>query len=694
MTMSPYSDEDKTLTYNIARVTAIVTLPKNQCTSDAYYFFLYNDELILLDTAETGSNNTERHGRKLEITFSGTRIWIPGKYFLLMRNSSYQVFRFDITLDDNATFTATEPQQCTLLSMEDLLSSPLFIQDNIWRFLSEYPGTRQFRQKVIERLRLTKMNEYRNHLAELGNVEASNNFIIDSRGYSKMANVLRHFNVVVKMGVHLQWVDCSTLYDPTLNNPYEKLNELFEDKSQDSDPLNSTPTMYVLQNISALLENGGKQILKKLKQQTSNFIVVGTRQETDSLMEQFPSLRSLFPADNHLSIEPFTIKEIILRFTDCVTDHNLYLSPATIDEVCHKLVEAYTQGVVAQWTLEDIDSFVVNSIQPGYCRRLTATMQSGFLDFDDVEVMPQDVDYRPLTERATTCDELFGELNTMIGLADIKNSIKTIANNIRLFTERQQLGLHNGAMTPHHAIFMGNPGTGKTTVARMLGKIYHSMGLLSHGEVICVDRTRIVGRFIGDTEDNMKQILEEARGNVLFVDEAYTLYSNESCNDFGRRAVECLLSVLTQKDPDMLVIFAGYQEQMDRLMSMNPGLLSRFPYKFVFSDYTTEELTQIAHALLKKDDYLLTAEADKLLRDAISEAKGQKSKKFGNARWVEQFVGNGVIPAMADRLASAPHAYTREVYQRIEASDIRQACERLNPKAIELKPHRQVGFSA
>lgn len=218
--------------------------------------------------------------------------------------------------------------------------------------------------------------------------------------------------------------------------------------------------------------------------------------------------------------------------------------------------------------------------------------------------------------------------------------------------------------------------------------------MLSKGEVICVDRSRIVGRFIGDTEDNVKNLLREAQGNVLFIDEAYSLYSSEGTNDYGRRAVESLLTSLSEKNPDMLVIFAGYKEEMDRLMTMNPGLVGRFPYKFHFRDYTADELMQIAQSLLARDEYMLTDEAEALLLQTIRDTVAQKNKNFGNARWIEQYVSNGIIPALADRLASTAHPFTREVYQRIEATDIQRAYEKFNPKTIELKPRRQVGFSA
>ena len=325
-----------------------------------------------------------------------------------------------------------------------------------------------------------------------------------------------------------------------------------------------------------------------------------------------------------------------------------------------------------------------------YLCRLADTAQS----FDKDELKADDIDFTQLYGRLSGYEESLQELNQMVGLDNIKKSITTIAHQVRIFAERRQQGLPTNTKDVLHAVYTGSPGTGKTTVAKMLGRIYHQLGLLSKGEAICVDRSRIVGRFIGDTEDNVKNLLREAQGNVLFIDEAYSLYSSEGTNDYGRRAVESLLTSLSEKNPDMLVIFAGYKEEMDRLMTMNPGLVGRFPYKFHFRDYTADELMQIAQSLLARDEYMLTDEAEALLLQTIRDTVAQKNKNFGNARWIEQYVSNGIIPALADRLASTAHPFTREVYQRIEATDIQRAYEKFNPKTIELKPCRQVGFSA
>ena len=130
-------------------------------------------------------------------------------------------------------------------------------------------------------------------------------------------------------------------------------------------------------------------------------------------------------------------------------------------------------------------------------------------------------------------------------------------------------------------VFTGNPGTGKTTVAQMVGRVFHSLGILSKGGVIVTERSKLVGRYIGDTENNMQALLEQAKGNVLFIDEAYNLYDGgDTKKDYGHRVIESLLTVLSQKNPDLIVILAGYEKEMMNMLETNPGMKGRFPYHF------------------------------------------------------------------------------------------------------------------
>lgn len=229
----------------------------------------------------------------------------------------------------------------------------------------------------------------------------------------------------------------------------------------------------------------------------------------------------------------------------------------------------------------------------------------------------------------------------------------------------------------------------------MVGRIYRSLGILSKGEVICTERSKLVGNFIGDTERNMQQLLAEARGNVLFVDEAYTLCDSlQNRKDFGYRAIECLLTVMAQENSDLLVIFAGYSKEMNTMMQSNQGLSGRFPYKFEFEDYTASELTQIAEMKLAEGDYLLSKDAHQLLQSSIEEVVAQKKWDFSNARWVNQYVNNGIIPAQSERLALMQRTKTREDYQTIEAEDIQKAYARFRSTPPTEKTYRPIGFTA
>lgn len=295
-----------------------------------------------------------------------------------------------------------------------------------------------------------------------------------------------------------------------------------------------------------------------------------------------------------------------------------------------------------------------------------------------------------------TFDSSMTELNEMIGLHNLKDELTTTFYQVCFNQQRKRLGLPAEEDGTHHMIFTGNPGTGKTTVAGMIGKIYHSLGLLSKGEVITTERKQLVGRYIGETEEKMSALLKRAEGNVLFIDEAYTLCDSlEDRKDYGNHVIESLLTLLAKPHSDMLVILAGYADEMERLMQMNQGLKGRFPYKFHFDDYSAEELMQIANNLLNRKNYILSFEAEALMKNAVADAVANKDRYFGNARWINQFVVSGILPAMARRVIQGGAPMDVEAFRTIEAIDVEHAIRKyVKPVSPHLIPRRRIGFIA
>ncbi|MEG0755984.1 MAG: AAA family ATPase, partial [Oscillospiraceae bacterium] len=193
-----------------------------------------------------------------------------------------------------------------------------------------------------------------------------------------------------------------------------------------------------------------------------------------------------------------------------------------------------------------------------------------------------------------------------------------------------------------HLVFMGNPGTGKTTVARLLAKIYRAIGVLSKGQLVEVDRSGLVAGFVGQTALKTGEVIQKALGGVLFIDEAYALVSQDSPNDFGHEAIEVLLKGMEDHRKDLIVIVAGYTELMGKFISSNPGLESRFNKYFYFDDYAGGELLEIFKSMCEKNGYTLDGETEAFARDAFQKLYEERDENFGNARDVRNIFEAGV----------------------------------------------------
>ena len=244
---------------------------------------------------------------------------------------------------------------------------------------------------------------------------------------------------------------------------------------------------------------------------------------------------------------------------------------------------------------------------------------------------------------ARTSKAVLGELDALVGLDSVKREVRALTDMIEVGRRRRQAGL-KAASAKRHLVFTGSPGTGKTTVARLYGEILASLGVLEKGHLVEVSRVDLVGEHIGSTAIRTQEAFERARGGVLFIDEAYALSPEDSGRDFGREAIDTLVKLMEDHRDAVVVIVAGYTAEMERFLSVNPGVASRFSRTITFGDYGPEELLRIVEQQAEEHEYRLTpGAADALTKYFTAIPKGPA---FGNGRTARQ-----TFEAMVERHA-------------------------------------------
>ena len=264
-------------------------------------------------------------------------------------------------------------------------------------------------------------------------------------------------------------------------------------------------------------------------------------------------------------------------------------------------------------------------------------------------------------------EDLLAELDSYVGMDAIKTEVRSLINMVQVYKLRREHDLPTTDMSLH-MVFSGNPGTGKTTVARIMARIYHSLDILSKGQLVEVDRSGLVAGYVGQTALKTQKVIEKAMGGVLFIDEAYAL-NGKSENDFGQEAIDTILKAMEDHRDDLVVIVAGYTELMDRFIHSNPGLESRFNRFLEFEDYTTEQMVAIFKMQCKKGCYVLAQGTEELVRDFIAEESADDS--FGNARGVRNLFEH-ILVAQNNRLAKMENV-TRDDLMQILPDDVLHA---------------------
>ncbi len=659
---------------------------------DEYTVCCFNQNLCMM-----GKNNVlYANGalppiNSISLAINSSFIWMPGDYFLIVKHNGEPFYRYDFALQNDKIIE----KKGHLIKINDenyFLGKYLIERNSGWNGLGESMGTIAIKQKVLEHYSRNRINAMRKEHG-LNQLEYNNHYIYTTDYDSGNNAILRCFSKIINEDYSCSSKDCATLVEPrNAVDPYEEVNNLLESCND------STICLY---NIGSLLAGGGKAVVQRFEKKLHQFkqwslFLKGTEAEINQLLEANPTLARFFPSENRIEPQDANEQEIMHFLQLQLKRFSLHLLPETQDKLAKLFIKAHQEGMLSNWNEDYVIDFVRNGIMPRYQNRILRAKKAKDKNtkLHLSTIRPSDVDEHYILKGKYSFDESMLELNKMVGLTSVKQNMTTAFNRMWFNEQRQRMGLNIVLEDCHHMIFTGNPGTGKTTVAKMVGKIYRSLGVLSKGEVVVTERSQMVGRYIGDTEKNMQAVLNQARGNVLFIDEAYTLCDGgDDRKDFGMRAIECLLTVLAQKNPDMLVIMAGYDKEMAKMMETNPGLKGRFPHTFHFEDYSSQELLDIAEHIFSKEEYRLTAEAREKLLSTITETIAIKDSFFSNARWVEQYVRNGIMPAMANRIIKMAAPIDKNLFQQVEVEDVIAAFEKFNIRNRSAHQGRnRVGF--
>jgi SpoVK/Ycf46/Vps4 family AAA+-type ATPase len=399
-------------------------------------------------------------------------------------------------------------------------------------------------------------------------------------------------------------------------------------------------------------------------------ILAGYSEEIDELISHNPGLVSRFP--NEILFEDYTVDEMVDIFNYIVREKGMLLDRNTIDAIYRLIKEK--SGKKDFGNARGIRN-LVEKVKASMERRLMEMKSEGEIlsrnDYDIVKVQDIEAVINQKSVKEKTIDELMIELENMTGLASVKRKVREMVALIKRKQMSEVLNYKiNNKFGSLHLVFLGNAGTGKTTVARLIGQIYEKLGVLKNGDIFVeCSRAGLIGQYQGHTTKKVEDKVKEAEGGILFIDEAYDL-CHGSNDDFGTEIVSTLLKAIEDKRDNLMVIMAGYQDRIEEFFGTNQGLKSRMATQIIFEDYTVEELRCIFYYMAEADHLIVEEELESFIEQRISEEL-QKNTDFGNARGVRNLYEE-VLRKQALRLFDLETgSITREQFTTIIKEDFK-----------------------
>jgi SpoVK/Ycf46/Vps4 family AAA+-type ATPase len=366
-------------------------------------------------------------------------------------------------------------------------------------------------------------------------------------------------------------------------------------------------------------------LLKRMEDERDKFVVVaaGYRNEMQRFINSNPGLKSRF--DRYIHIDDYNSNELFEIFHYFVRKNNYKITKDASELVREMITELYNKRDKNFANAREVRKIFETSLINLSKRVITDNSKESDL------ITIKDIPFKK--EEPQKLDELMSELNKLTGLQSIKKEIHKLSSLLKAEKKRKEI-LGEELIFDYHFVFMGNPGTGKTTVARLLGKIFKSLGLLSSGHTIEVQRSDLVASFIGQTSEKTNQVIDTAMGGILFIDEAYSLVVKDSPKDFGSQSIQTILKRMEDDKGKFVLIVAGYPNEMKEFLESNPGLDSRFRKKITFEDFNADELFDIYKMMSADKKLKLSSDAEASLKNKFEIITSSKGKNFGNGRTV------------------------------------------------------------